>query len=74
MSNNNVLNKKRDRSNSSPIIISLGKTKNQKNSYYYISDTLNSNKIKIPISSSENINNTANNLFIYLTSFQMCRI
>ena len=60
MSNNNILNKKRERTNTSPIIISLGKQKNQKNSFYYISDTLSSNKIKIPIS-SENINNPANN-------------
>ena len=58
--NNNILNKKRERSNTSPIIISLGKQKNQKNSFYYISDTLSSNKIKIPIS-SETINNPANN-------------
>ena len=58
--NNNILNKKRERSNTSPIIISLGKQKNQKNSFYYISDTLSSNKIKIPIS-SETINNPSNN-------------
>ena len=58
--NNNIQNKKRERSNTSPIIISLGKQKNQKNSFYYISDTLSSNKIKIPIS-SETINNPANN-------------
>ena len=57
MSNNNILNKKRERTNT-PIIISLGKQKNPKNSFYYISDTLSSNKIKIPISSE---NNPANN-------------
>ena len=56
--NNNILNKKRERTNTSPIIISLGKQKNPKNSFYYISDTLSSNKIKIPISSE---NNPANN-------------